>query len=237
MGTRKDYQKDGQIHIPHADFPIPDRIKLTLAPIVIGPNRRIPAVVYGRFGIGDMSYGSLGQSAVESLTTGAAFGLRFLNDKADQGSQDELRLPKKMGMIATGEGSATPYHLNGVRIEVPLKRKLAWGTAYLGSFVNKKFLRTRAPRSGNMGCGQIMWEIGSGKFGARHPTKVFDFEHYTDVIKDPRIVATKIKMAQGAKPGGGGILPGAKVTKEPCSTRQPRSPGSASLDSGHRAGS
>ena len=130
LGTRKDYHKDGQIHIPHADFPISDRVKLGLSPIVMGPNRRTPAVIYGRFGIGDMSFGSLSQNAVESLASAAAFGLNFLNAKEEQGSIETLRRPKKMGMIATGEGSATPYHLNGVRIEVPFKRRLAWGIAY-----------------------------------------------------------------------------------------------------------
>ena len=68
-----------------------------------------------------------------------------------------------------------------------------------------------------------MWEIGTGKFGVRHDDGSFDYERYAEVMKNPAIVATKLKLAQGAKPGGGGILPAAKVTKEIAA----HSPGSA----------
>jgi glutamate synthase domain-containing protein 2 len=62
--------------------------------------------------------------------------------------------------------------------------------------------------------GDLIWQIGTGYFGARSPEGGFDraaFERNAgrDVVK-----MIEIKLSQGAKPGHGGILPGNKVTPE-----------------------
>jgi glutamate synthase domain-containing protein 2 len=63
--------------------------------------------------------------------------------------------------------------------------------------------------------GDLIWQIGTGYFGARHPDGTFDRRRFLDTVEStPQVRAIDIKLSQGAKPGLGGILPGAKVTKE-----------------------
>jgi glutamate synthase domain-containing protein 2 len=62
--------------------------------------------------------------------------------------------------------------------------------------------------------GDLIWEIGSGYFGCRHLDGSFDPEKFAALAVDPQIKMIEIKLSQGAKPGHGGVLPGAKVTAE-----------------------
>jgi glutamate synthase domain-containing protein 2 len=62
--------------------------------------------------------------------------------------------------------------------------------------------------------GDIIWEIGSGYFGCRGPDGSFDGEKFAVVAASDQIKMIEIKLSQGAKPGHGGVLPGAKVTAE-----------------------
>lgn len=64
------------------------------------------------------------------------------------------------------------------------------------------------------GGGDIIWEIGSGYFGCRTPEGRFDPERFRDQAADPQVKMIELKLSQGAKPGHGGVLPGAKVTPE-----------------------
>jgi hypothetical protein len=67
--------------------------------------------------------------------------------------------------------------------------------------------------------GDLIWEIGSGYFGCRTPDGHFDAEKFRDKAVLPSVKAISIKLSQGAKPGLGGVLPGAKVTPEIAATR------------------
>jgi len=67
--------------------------------------------------------------------------------------------------------------------------------------------------------GDLIWEIGSGYFGCRTPDGHFDAEKFRDKATLPSVKAISIKLSQGAKPGLGGVLPGAKVTPEIAETR------------------
>ncbi|MEN3976994.1 FMN-binding glutamate synthase family protein [Emcibacter sp. SYSU 3D8] len=67
--------------------------------------------------------------------------------------------------------------------------------------------------------GDIIWEIGSGYFGCRTPDGNFDPERFRVQAADDQIKMINIKLSQGAKPGHGGMLPGAKVTPEIAATR------------------
>jgi glutamate synthase domain-containing protein 2 len=67
--------------------------------------------------------------------------------------------------------------------------------------------------------GDLIWEIGSGYFGCRTPDGNFDAEKFRDKAALPTVKAISIKLSQGAKPGLGGVLPGAKVTPEIAETR------------------
>lgn len=62
--------------------------------------------------------------------------------------------------------------------------------------------------------GDLIWQIGTGYFGCRSSTGGFDNEKFTETALNPVIKMIEIKLSQGAKPGHGGILPGAKVTQE-----------------------
>lgn len=62
--------------------------------------------------------------------------------------------------------------------------------------------------------GDLIWEIGSGYFGCRHPDGSFDPERFAHNARDPQVKMIELKMSQGAKPGHGGVLPGPKVTPE-----------------------
>ena len=62
--------------------------------------------------------------------------------------------------------------------------------------------------------GDLIWEIGSGYFGCRHPDGSFDEERFVANAREPQVKMIELKMSQGAKPGHGGVLPGPKVTLE-----------------------
>ncbi|MCB0978943.1 MAG: tyrosine-type recombinase/integrase, partial [Acidimicrobiales bacterium] len=58
------------------------------------------------------------------------------------------------------------------------------------------------------------WQLGTGYFGARGP-QGFDLDRVAEVCAaEPNVRMIEVKLSQGAKPGKGGILPGAKVTPE-----------------------
>ncbi len=62
--------------------------------------------------------------------------------------------------------------------------------------------------------GDIIWEIGSGYFGARDAQGRFSPERFAATARKPQIKMVELKLSQGAKPGHGGVLPAAKVTPE-----------------------
>jgi glutamate synthase domain-containing protein 2 len=61
------------------------------------------------------------------------------------------------------------------------------------------------------GCDIIM-QIGTANYGLRDAAGKLDLEKVRSIA--PRVRAFEIKLSQGAKPGKGGVLPGAKVTEE-----------------------
>jgi len=67
--------------------------------------------------------------------------------------------------------------------------------------------------------GDIIWEIGSGYFGARNPDGTFSAERFGVTATRDQIKMVELKMSQGAKPGHGGVLPAAKVSEEISRTR------------------
>jgi glutamate synthase domain-containing protein 2 len=67
--------------------------------------------------------------------------------------------------------------------------------------------------------GDIVWEIGSGYFGCRHPDGAFSPDRFAETAKLDQIKMIEVKLSQGAKPGHGGVLPAAKITPEIASIR------------------
>ncbi|WBY16951.1 FMN-binding glutamate synthase family protein [Erythrobacteraceae bacterium WH01K] len=60
----------------------------------------------------------------------------------------------------------------------------------------------------------LIWELGSGYFGARAKDGSFDPEQFKDNSAPDQVKMIEVKLSQGAKPGHGGVLPGEKVTQE-----------------------
>src|SRR5690606_29787285 len=63
--------------------------------------------------------------------------------------------------------------------------------------------------------GDVIFHFGTGYFGIRDEDGNFSMEKLVKLVEDnPFIRAIEIKLSQGAKPGKGGVLPAAKITKE-----------------------
>ena len=62
--------------------------------------------------------------------------------------------------------------------------------------------------------GDLIWQIGTGYFGARTAAGGFSDERFAAKATTDAVKMVEIKVSQGAKPGHGGILPAAKVTHE-----------------------
>lgn len=62
--------------------------------------------------------------------------------------------------------------------------------------------------------GDLIWQIGTGYFGCRSAEGGFSEEKFIKSAANDSVKMIEIKLSQGAKPGHGGILPGAKVTQE-----------------------
>src|SRR5882757_8058218 len=62
--------------------------------------------------------------------------------------------------------------------------------------------------------GDIIWQIGTGYFGARSEDGNFSADAFQKNATKPNVKMIEIKLSQGAKPGHGGILPAKKNTPE-----------------------
>ncbi|MFE7467671.1 FMN-binding glutamate synthase family protein [Streptomyces sp. NPDC057499] len=62
--------------------------------------------------------------------------------------------------------------------------------------------------------GDLVLQIGTSYFGCRNEDGTFNLDKLKDVVAGAPVRAIEIKLSQGAKPGLGGMLPGAKVTPE-----------------------
>ncbi len=67
--------------------------------------------------------------------------------------------------------------------------------------------------------GDLVFQIGTGYFGARNRDGTFSMDALLASVASAPVRAIEVKLSQGAKPGLGGVLPAAKVTKEIASAR------------------
>ena len=63
------------------------------------------------------------------------------------------------------------------------------------------------------GC-DLVYQIGTAKYGVRNAEGRLDDGKLADVAAHPQVRMFELKLAQGAKPGKGGILPAEKITDE-----------------------
>jgi len=67
--------------------------------------------------------------------------------------------------------------------------------------------------------GELVFQIGTAYFGCRDEAGRFSLPRLKDLVASAPVRALEIKLSQGAKPGLGGVLPGAKVSAEIAGTR------------------
>lgn len=94
----------------------------------------------------------------------------------------------------------------------PAVRALSKGAALAGCYMNTG--------EGGLspyhleGGGDIIFQMGTAKYGVRNKDGGLDDKKLAQLASNPQVKMIEVKLAQGAKPGKGGILPGAKVTRE-----------------------
>jgi glutamate synthase domain-containing protein 2 len=87
------------------------------------------------------------------------------------------------------------------------------GGAKKGGFAHNTGEGGISPYHLRMG-GDLIWQVGTGYFGARDGDGFFNDEAYRKNAIRPEVKMIELKLSQGAKPGHGGILPGKKNTPE-----------------------
>lgn len=65
-----------------------------------------------------------------------------------------------------------------------------------------------------VGGGDLVYQVASGYFGCRNADGSFSGERFAEQAADPQVKMIEIKLSQGAKPGHGGMLPAAKISRE-----------------------
>lgn len=87
------------------------------------------------------------------------------------------------------------------------------GGAKIGGFAHNTGEGGLSPYHTELG-GDVIWQIGTGYFGARSKDGKFSPEVYAANAKHSSVKMIELKLSQGAKPGHGGILPAKKNTPE-----------------------
>lgn len=122
--------------------------------------------------------------------------------------------------ISFGEGyAAEPYTTNSLfnisgmsfgALSVPAVRALSKGAKTAGIWMNTGE-GALSPFHLEGGC-DLVFQIGTAKYGVRDKEGDLSDDRLREVAAHDQVKMFEIKMSQGAKPGKGGILPGAKVT-------------------------
>src|SRR5262249_27085196 len=141
--------------LPSMFATLESEVKEEPRPRIIGKKRKQPYQPNSFCNLSGMSFGALSANAVRALSKGANLSHIYMG---------------------TGEGSLSPYHLEGH-------------------------------------C-DILYQIGPAKFGVRTEDGKFDDKKAAVVMALFEVKLIEIKLAQGAKPGKGGVLSAAKVSAE-----------------------
>ncbi|MBX9800909.1 MAG: FMN-binding glutamate synthase family protein [Burkholderiaceae bacterium] len=142
--------------------------------------------------------------------------------------------PAKVGAhdfrITIGEDRAQPYSASIFNISAMSFGALSANAiralnqgAQKGGFMHDtgegSISRYHRPENANEAGGDLVWEIGSGYFGCRNDDGSFSPEKFALNAQLPQVKMIEVKLSQGAKPGHGGVLPGAKVSPEIATAR------------------
>lgn len=127
--------------------------------------------------------------------------------------------------IVVGENSKQPYHMSVLNISGMSFGALSANAIRALNLGAKQGNFAHDTGEGSVSMyhreneGDLIWQIASGYFGCRNDDGSFSEEKFKTVSASPQIKMIEIKLSQGAKPGHGGMLPGAKVTPEISETR------------------
>ena len=120
-----------------------------------------------------------------------------------------------------GPGAAHPYVARSIynisamsygAISRPAVEALSRGAAQAGIWLNTGE-GGLSPFHLSGGC-DLVYQIGTAKYGVRDAEGNLSDDKLREVAGHPSVKMFELKLAQGAKPGKGGILPGAKVSPE-----------------------
>ena len=127
----------------------------------------------------------------------------------------------KTQALRIGPHCRTPYdapsffNISGMSygaLSKPAVRALSRGAAKAGIWMNTGE-GGLSPMHLEGGC-DIVFQIGTAKFGVRDEKGRLSDAKLREVAAHDQVKMFELKLSQGAKPGKGGILPGAKVNKE-----------------------
>ncbi|MEM8851726.1 MAG: FMN-binding glutamate synthase family protein [Pseudomonadota bacterium] len=127
----------------------------------------------------------------------------------------------KTAPMEIGPGARQPYvatsifNLSGMSygaISKPAVEALSRGCKDAGIWMNTGE-GALSPYHLSGGC-DIVFQIGTAKFGVRDDAGNLCDDKLREVAAIPQVKMFELKLAQGAKPGKGGILPAAKITPE-----------------------
>ena len=123
-------------------------------------------------------------------------------------------------VLCFGKGFAEkPYTTNSIfnisgmsfgALSVPAVRALSTGAKKAGIWMNTGEGAV-SPYHLEGGC-DLIYQIGTAKYGVRDDKGNLSDQKLKEIAAHQQVKMFEIKMSQGAKPGKGGILPGAKVT-------------------------
>lgn len=91
-------------------------------------------------------------------------------------------------------------------------RALSRGAKYAGIPMNTG--EGGHPKYHMMEGADLIFQIGTAKFGVRHEDGRLDEDKLRTLSEQPQIKMIELKFSQGAKPGKGGLLPKEKITEE-----------------------
>nr|WP_156121827.1 FMN-binding glutamate synthase family protein [Halocynthiibacter namhaensis] len=123
--------------------------------------------------------------------------------------------------LMIGEGARTPflapsiYNISGMSfgaLSKPAVQALSRGAKKAGVWMNTGE-GGLSPHHLEGGC-DIVFQIGTAKYGVRDCDGNLSDDKLREIAGHENVRMFEIKLAQGAKPGKGGILPGEKVTAE-----------------------
>lgn len=123
--------------------------------------------------------------------------------------------------LVIGPHAREPYHaasifnLSGMSygaISKPAVQALSRGCKQAGIWMNTGE-GGLSPFHLEGGC-DIVFQMGTAKYGVRDSDGHLDEDKLRELAAKPQVKMIEIKLAQGAKPGKGGILPASKITPE-----------------------